>query len=246
MNKILISLLSVLLVFCVLVYSIAINSFKDNKFTCNKYLLNTYLYILLTFNILAIMMLSMEYKNVNFRPNMIMFLAIFFLIIGCIIAMHKIDSEQVLLKHLVWLVFIILIGLMFYPMYSNITDKKIIISAMMTTLGLVLVLSAIAYKKPEYISLSLGPILLFLLLGIIIFEVVTLIIMGLTKTYNSMLLRGISYAVIFIFMGFILYDTKRLQLNAKACVKADYIKESLKLFLDIFNIFVRILGLQSR
>tara|TARA_B100000674_G_C37400086_1_gene715860 strand:- start:98 stop:625 length:528 start_codon:yes stop_codon:yes gene_type:complete len=175
-----------------------------------------------------------------------MFLAIFFLIIGCIIAMHKIDSEQVLLKHLVWLVFIILIGLMFYPMYSNITDKKIIISAMMTTLGLVLVLSAIAYKKPEYISLSLGPILLFLLLGIIIFEVVTLIIMGLTKTYNSMLLRGISYAVIFIFMGFILYDTKRLQLNAKACVKADYIKESLKLFLDIFNIFVRILGLQSR
>ena len=246
MNKILISLLSVLLVFCVLVYSIAINSFKDNKFTCNKYLLNTYLYILLTFDILAIMMLSMEYKNVNFRPNMIMFLAIFFLIIGCIIAMHKIDSEQVLLKHLVWLVFIILIGLMFYPMYSNITDKKIIISAMMTTLGLVLVLSAIAYKKPEYISLSWGPVLLFLLLGIIIFEVVTLIIMGLTKTYNSMLLRGISYAVIFIFMGFILYDTKRLQLNAKACVKADYIKESLKLFLDIFNIFVRILGLQSR
>lgn len=246
MNKILISLLSVLLVFCVLVYSIAINSFKDNKFTCNKYLLNTYLYILLTFNILAIMILSMEYKNVNFRPNMIMFLAIFFLIIGCIIAMHKIDSEQVLLKHFVWIIFILLIGLMFYPMYSNITDKKIIISAIMTTLGLVLALSAIAYKKPEYISLSWGPILLFLLLGIIIFEVVTLIIMGLTKTYNSMLLRGISYAVIFIFMGFILYDTKRLQLNAKACVKADYIKESLKLFLDIFNIFVRILGLKMR
>ena len=51
---------------------------------------------------------------------------------------------------------------------------------------------------------------------------------------------------IFIFMGFILYDTKRLQINAKACVKADYIKESLKLFLDIFNIFVRILGLRTR
>ena len=47
-------------------------------------------------------------------------------------------------------------------------------------------------------------------------------------------------------MGFILYDTKRLQINAKACVKADYIKESLSLFLDIFNIFVRILGLNMR
>ena len=55
-------------------------------------------------------------------------------------------------------------------------------------------------------------------------EVITLIIAGLTKTYNSMLLQEI-YAVIFIFVGFILYDTKRLQLNAKACVKADYIKK---------------------
>ena len=241
MNKLLISLLSVLLVFCVLVYSIAINSFKDNKFTCNKYLLNTYLYILLTFNILAIMMLSMEYKNIEFRPNFIVFIGIFLLTLGCIFAMHMIDSERVILKHLVWLAFVIFIGLIFYPLYSSIPDKKMIISAMVTTLGLVLVLSAIAYAKPEYISLSWGPALLFMLIGVIIFELVTLIIMGFTKSYNSMLLRGISYFVIFLFMGFILYDTKRLQINAKECVKADYIKESLGLFLDIFNIFVRLL-----
>ena len=47
-------------------------------------------------------------------------------------------------------------------------------------------------------------------------------------------------------MGFILYDTKRLQINAKECVKADYIRESLKLFLDILNIFVRLVGLGRR
>ena len=246
MNKLLISLLSVLLIFCVLVYSIAINSFKDKKFTCNKYLLNTYLYILLTFNILAIMMLSMEYHNVEFRPNLLVFIGIFLLTLGCIFAMHMIDSERVILKHLVWLAFVIFIGLIFYPLYSSIPDKKMIISAMVTTLGLVLVLSAIAYAKPEYISLSWGPALLFMLIGVIIFELVTLIIMGFTKSYNSMLLRGISYFVIFLFMGFILYDTKRLQINAKECVKADYIKESLGLFLDIFNIFVRLLGLNIR
>lgn len=246
MNKLLISLLSVLLIFCVLVFSIAINSFKDKKFTCNKYLLNTYLYILLTFNILAIMMLSMEYKKVNFRPNFLVFIGIFLLSLGCIFAIHAIDSEKVLLKHLVWLTFVLLLGLIFYPMYSSIPDKKIVISAIITTLSLVLVLSAFAYAKPEYISLSWGPVLLMLLIGVIIFELITLIIMGFTKSYNSMLLRGISYFVIFLFMGFILYDTKRLQINAKACVKADYIKESLSLFLDIFNIFVRILGLNMR
>ena len=34
-------------------------------------------------------------------------------------------------------------------------------------------------------------------------------------------------------MGFILYDTKMLQIRAKECVNADYIQESLNLFLDI-------------
>ena len=52
-----------------------------------------------------------------------------------------------------------------------------------------------------------------------------------------------TYFFIVVFMVFILYDTKRLQINAKECVKADYIKESLGLFLDIFNIFVRVLSL---
>ena len=128
MNKLLLSLLSVLLIFCVLVFSIAINSFKDKKFTCNKYLLNTYLYILLTFNILAIMMLSMEYKKVNFRPNFLLFIGMVLISFGCIFAIHSIDSENVTLKHLVWL----------YSSFGRInilsdvylsSDKKMIISA---------------------------------------------------------------------------------------------------------------------
>ena len=41
-------------------------------------------------------------------------------------------------------------------------------------------------------------------------------------------------------------DTKRLQINAKNCVIADYIRESLGLFLDIYNIFIRLLTLRSR
>ena len=47
-------------------------------------------------------------------------------------------------------------------------------------------------------------------------------------------------------MLFILYDTKRLQINAKNCVIADYISESVKLFLDIWNIFIRLLSLGRR
>ena len=68
------------------------------------------------------------------------------------------------------------------------------------------------------------------------------------KNYNKInnILRVMSYFFIVLFMTFILYDTKRLMINAKNCINADYIKESLGLFLDIFNIFVRILGLRLR
>jgi len=62
-------------------------------------------------------------------------------------------------------------------------------------------------------------------------------------TTSSKWFRLISYFVVGIFMIFILYDTKRLQINATKCVVADYISESLKLFLDIWNIFVRLLSL---
>jgi FtsH-binding integral membrane protein len=62
-------------------------------------------------------------------------------------------------------------------------------------------------------------------------------------TVKSKWFRLISYFVVGLFMIFILYDTKRLQINAKQCVVADYISESLKLFLDIWNIFIRLLSL---
>ena len=35
-----------------------------------------------------------------------------------------------------------------------------------------------------------------------------------------------------------------LQIRAKECKAADYIKESLHLFLDIFNIFVRLMRIE--
>ena len=48
-----------------------------------------------------------------------------------------------------------------------------------------------------------------------------------------------AYVAVVLFTLFILYDTKRVQENSKTCVegKADYINESLNLFLDILNIF---------
>lgn len=244
-DKQLLTLACFILLLIGVLYSIAMNSFENGKFTCNKYLLNTYLYIILTFNLLIIINLALEHNNVILPLSIPLLFILFLVNMGVIFALHSIDSEKVILKHFVWMLFVIIMSLLVYPLYVT-SSKKVIMSALFTTLFLTFALSALAYAKPEWISLSLGPILFFALLGIIIMEMLLIFLFRNNLEENSLLFRGISYVVIFIFMGFILYDTKRLQINAKECVKADYIKESLKLFLDILNIFVRLVGLRRR
>ena len=241
MNKLLLQIFVGILIFVCVIFGIANSAIRNKKFVCNRYILNTYLYIILTLNIIALQMLIMEYNKIDFQPNLLLFIGIFILTIGCIIAMHKISPLQIILKHSVWILFIILIGLIFYPMYSLYTNQKgLIMSAILTTVLLFIGLSAIAYLKPEFISLSWGPVLLVLLVGVIIVELLALAFAG---DNTSTIFKYSSYFVIGLFMLFILYDTKRLQINAKNCVIADYISESVKLFLDIWNIFVRILSL---
>lgn len=239
----LLSLFIAILILTVVMFSIVINSFKNGQFTCNKYILNTYLYIILTFNILAILCLSLEHKNISYDLSLFQILGIFLITIGLLISLHYIDPKYIFFKHFVWLLFVLGLGFIFYPMYNSFSDKSVVISAAFTTIMLTLILSAIAYIKPEWISLSLGPILFLLLLGGIIMEISLLIIYRNDYSKISSIFRAISYFFIIVFMGYILYDTKLLQIRAKECVKADYIQESLHLFLDIFNIFVRILGL---
>ena len=244
-DKSLLQIACFVLVLIGVMYSVAINSFDNGKFTCNKYLLNTYLYIILAFNLMIIINLILEHFKVMFPLSLMVLLPLFFVNIGVIFMLHRIDPEKVLLKHLVWSVFVLIMSLIVYPLYVS-SDKKIIISSLFTTLFITVVLSIFAYAKPELISLKLGPILFFSLLIIIVMELLLMFLFRNKLGKNPKIFRAISYIVIFIFMGFILYDTKRLQINAKECVKADYIKESMKLFLDILNIFVRLVGLGRR
>lgn len=241
-DKSLLQIACFIIVLISVMYSIAINSFENGKFTCNKYILNTYLYILLSFNLMIIINLVLEHYNVMFPISLMILFTLFFINFGVIFLLHYIDPINVVLKHLVWSVFVVIMSLLVYPLYVS-SDKKIVISSLFTTLFITIVLSLFAYAKPELISLKLGPILFFALLIIIVMEILLIYVFRNKLGKNPIIFRAISYIVIFIFMGFILYDTKRLQINAKECVKADYIKESMKLFLDILNIFVRLVGL---
>jgi FtsH-binding integral membrane protein len=248
MNQVLIQLYSCILAFILLCAAITNYSFKKGLFTCNKYILNTYLYILLTFNILALVVSTLEYKKISYELSPLQFFGLFIISIISIVAMHSITSKNIVLKHLVWVIFILSLTATFYPFYNLFKNNKhLVYSALTTTLVLFILLSGVAYLNPNLIKLSWGPVLLILLIAGILIELTTLLFFrNIKKDKLSNILKGLSYVFIVLFMVFILYDTKRLMLNAKKCVNADYIKESLGLFLDIFNIFVRILSLRVR
>ena len=243
MDKLLLNIFATILLFVSTLFAIVNSAIKNKKFICNRYILNTYLYIILTLNIIALQVLLMKYNKVNFNPNLLLVIGIFILTIVCIITLHRISPKQMILKHSVWILFILLMGLMFYPMYLIYSNQQgLIMSTILTTLILFVGLSLLAYLNPNLISLSLGPVLFVLLSSGVIMELVMLFI--LPKNYVSKKgFKLMSYFFIGLFMMYVLYDTKRLQINAKNCIVADYISESLKLFLDIWNIFIRLLSL---
>ena len=222
---------------------------KTIGFTCNKYILNTYLYVFLAFVITSLVVTTAEYNKVKFIPSTATFFGLFLLSLAFLIFTHMVNPQttgNLILKHLLWIGFILILALLFYPMYSSFRDNRIIVSAIVTTLILVLILSIFAFKNPELISLTWGPILFTLLVTVIVFEIATMLLVPkLRFNPRSYLYKGISYFVILLFIFYILYDTKMMTIRAKKCNNnADYINESLHLFLDIFNIFVRILSLQ--
>ena len=244
-TKSLMRVFTCLLLLILVLFGIANNSFEKGKFTCNKYILNTYLYVILTFNIIAIIVLGLEHLKISYYISVLGIIGLFLITIGMLLMIHLISPNNIVLKHCVWLMFVILISITFYPMFHSFKNKEIMVTTMLTTILLTVTLSMIAYWKPKMISFSLGPILFMLLLAGIIFEISFLLMFGSQygRGNKRNLFRIMSYLFIIIFMGYILYDTKMLQIRAKECVTADYIKESLHLFLDIFNIFVRLLGL---
>lgn len=242
-NKKLITLLSSIAVLAVLIVTTYINAFKNNKFTCSKYILNTYLYILLAFIFITVMVLTLEYKNVDYRMSLWHLLGIFLLTIGVLVILMFTPVKYLVSKHLLWLLFVLLIGLIMYPMIRYTKNKNNILSALLTTITLVIILSVVAFVKPEWISLSWGPILFVLLLAGIILELISIFVFGTHRDPNSFTYKAFMYFFIVLFMFYVLYDTKMLQIRAKMCKIPDYLNESLNLFLDIVNIFVRMLAL---
>ena len=221
-------------------YAIYKNAYINNKLTCNKYILNTYLYIILSLLIVSITILLLDHNNILMiysKYHNYIFWILFLLTVGFLLLTMNIPPEKTIIKHITWLIFIILIGITLYPIYKLSELSSILSSTIFTTFSLVVILSIIAFYKPELISLSWGPILFILLVAGLILRIGLYLFSSKETSKFSILL---SYGFIILFSFLLLYDTKKMQINAINCKIPNYINESLGIFLDIINLFSNI------
>ena len=246
MEDFLLKVLVLLISFIIVSFFIYKKAYISDRLTCNNYILNTYLYIILSIIIVSIIVLSIDknidIQNINFRSH---FWIIFIFTLGTLFLTMTINPQNTIWKHLAWLSFICLIGVTMYPIYMFTKMNNVFLRTLITTLVIVIGLTSVAFYKPEIISLSWGPILITLLAIGIIMKLLN-IFMNKNPASQGRWSYILSYGFVVLFSFLLLYDTKKLQVNAKKCVVPDYINESIGIFLDIINLFSNLGRINSR
>ena len=233
-----------LLFLCIIVsFLIYKNAYVKGKLTCNNYILNSYLYILLSILVVSSMVILVD-KNVASLKIFFNFWVMLLLSFGFLFLTLFTDPRSTLLKHGAWVALMFFFGISMWPIYKITKATNTFQSTLATTFSLVSILTAIAFYNPNMISLKMGPILLVGLISGILLSIFTRLLAK-RKTFLSVDYY-LSYIFVFLFSLFVLYDTKKLQMNAKKCVVPDYVNESLNIFLDIMNLFSRLGNINSR
>ena len=236
-------------IIAILIVSIYNNSFKKGYFTCQKYILNTYLYILLIIIIVTLEVLLFDYNNITIQDiygkylSWPMIIVKFVIILGLLWFLMSINPRNVLLKHTVWILFALAIGFIVYPSYLLSKSENTIVSVLLTLIAILVFFSLVAFIRPDWISLSWGPVLMFMLIGVIIALLVHIII----NKGKRKVPKALSFFIIGLFVLFIMYDTKLIQVNAKLCKEktVDYINQSLGIFIDALNLFQSLVNVYS-
>ncbi|ANS04318.1 integral membrane protein [uncultured Mediterranean phage] len=231
-----------LILLLVVILAIIKNSFSNGGFTCNNFLLNAYLYILLGFILIASAVDIYSHYNIPslyniYKSRGTRLLFALLITIGLLMAVITMPPKFLIGKHILWISWVAVLGYVLYPLAQ--LNRRIFEQTKILVLSYMALLTMITFKWPHKISLTWGRTLLMLLMVLILVRIV-----GFFRPYTSQTHFMISYAAVVLFSFFMLYDTKQLIVKAKKCVKADYINDSLGVFLDGMNLFVNMFHLR--
>lgn len=242
-----------IIIIIIMILFVLINLMKslNKQLTSKIYVQNTYMYVVIALLLFSLILMMMRNNNVviNNGKSFAMFILTIIIIYGINYTQNK------LIRHILWLIFIFSIAYIMQPIY-NIIDAntlwKIIITVAILTTGLIYYSSTVDINKFN----SWSNYLFYSLLALIIFECFDLVFSNGNSNTNFRY-KLYSMIAIILFSGFLLYDTKKIEQNgiilsklcnnnSNLCDKfLNYPGESLNIFLDIINLFNNITYLET-
>lgn len=233
------------ILFAFLVY---ISGFKKNKPTCNNYVVNVYLYLALSLSLMGLLVYHIPWEKAPVHPFIVIIFSFLFIILLSIQRPFQTKMNDVLLAHLYWFLFILSISAFSWVYFKIPMFSQHLNSAIMMVALIFVVMSAIVYIAPEFFKKTYGVAMSTLLLVLIMIIIFELSMIFFSKNYGmSQSYRYVSYLVIVVFSAFISYDTSRIFDLAEKCTNyPNYPQSSVSFFLDVINLFARIITLQAR
>ena len=211
------------------------SAFKNKQPTCNRFILNTYAYLLFMILFLYTSHLYII-KHLLKTPLLNYFILIFIVNIVLLLRLIYVPAFHPVEKHIYLIVWLLSFALMTYPMTIKafMMNPAALTEIMLICLGLTLAATGFVILFPKLVTPAWGLPLFLGLTGLILAQLLSLFLH--TKSLY------ITYFAIVLFTIFISYDTQLAITASKTCVegKADYIKYSLGLFLDIVNLFANL------
>jgi FtsH-binding integral membrane protein len=219
--------------------------------TCNEYVKNTYLYLMTYVIIMCFMVLALAaYKlpiNIRkqFESNLVLVIATFIvyilLYIGTFMAILLVNKKHLLLKHFLALFFIFLSALFYQFLLIEFGGQEMLIALGITVVVFV-ALSIIAFKFQDLLTSRVSMAFLIMFIVVVVVELLVSLIAPF-----SWFARLITLVVMMFIVYIAMVHTKRMIENAKDCEKdggPDYVREAMSFFVDMKNIFIRVLSLR--
>ena len=248
----------------VLLFLINDSAFIEKNPTCNNFVVNVYLYLALSISLIGVFSYLINYllygnttkyfkaldmleifKSIGAYYIVSIILVFVFIIL---IAISKdYDTKNTLYNHSIWAIFLFLISVTIFPKFKDIATYEYIDDALLITTIIFLVMTGVYYTfsdffMEKYNQIGLG--LFVALISIIIIEIIHILF------YNNNsfgVFKLTSYFVIVLFSLYVSYDTATIIKKEDLCVDyPNYPKFSIDFFLDILNLFSRILFLKRK
>lgn len=217
------------------------SAFKNGKPTCDRFIINNFLYLLVSLMIYLTSIKYYEKENINLgdKNNGIKVFGLVLITVILVIGLYYVTNP--LIKHLLWVLIILILGYLGKNVFEK-YNKELIRDTIFKVTIIVLGCVAFAIAFPQFIKPSMGIVLFIGLLVAIIFKIIDEVVLD--RKYHNY----ISYLIIFIFTGFMVYDTDRVRKVGALCKKSgkpDYLENMMDMFLNIINLFSTIAGIEE-